>query len=171
MPVVWCRGAVAHIWLVAEGWEIRGDRAYKKGMMDIPAPKVGQLYDLHDVACEEGVGGSEIIRRIHKWVAGHSEDRRHLHCESCKERATVKRPVILWWLVAHVNPKPKPVVVRMRLQHDEPRCCNMPEDSPLAFDTAALTTPSDLRARVTDIMEMYELSPSDAQWLREVAGL
>lgn len=125
MPAFWCVGEVARLWLIHEGWEIKAKRAYKDGRVDIPAPVDGRSYDLHDVACEEETSGSETLRRIHKWVAGESTDRRILRCESCKEPATDERPVILWWFVAEVKNRSKPIVVKIRLQHDEDRCCNL----------------------------------------------
>lgn len=169
MPGFWCIGEVALLWLVAEGWKIKSKRAYKPGRVDIPAPKAGCLYDLHDVACEEQVGASEILRRINRWVCGQSTGSRVLECESCKESATVERPVILWWLTADRPKAPSRVVVKIRLQHDEPRCCNMPEER--ALDTSPLVYSRDLAQRVPDILSSYELSTSDAEWLRGVAGL
>ena len=168
MPAFWCVGEVARLWLIHEGWEIKGKRAYKDGRVDIPAPVDGRPYDLHDVACEEETSGSETLRRIHKWVAGESTDRRILRCESCKEPATDERPVILWWFVAEVKNRSKPIVVKIRLQHDEDRCCNMPEER--SYDTSPLVYASSLRERVPDILQSYELSPSDVEWLRGVAG-
>ena len=67
-PAYWSAPEIAARWLVATGWELRSDRAYKRGMKDIPAPVAPALYDLHDVACEENVGSSEIVRRIWKWA-------------------------------------------------------------------------------------------------------
>lgn len=67
-PGWWAKPEIAARWLVANGWNLRSDRAYKLGKTNIPAPISPALYDLHDVACEEGVSASEIVQRIVKWA-------------------------------------------------------------------------------------------------------
>jgi hypothetical protein len=69
VPAFWAKPEVAARWLAATGWELRGDdRAYKPGKRDIPAPVAPALYDLHDVAYEEGQWSREIVRRIVEWA-------------------------------------------------------------------------------------------------------
>lgn len=68
-PAYWCHPAVAVLWLVEhDGWTIKGKRAYRRGV-SIPAPRVGEKYDLHDVACENGVWASAIVKQIQEFVA------------------------------------------------------------------------------------------------------
>lgn len=69
VPSYWAKPDLAMKWLAAIGWELRADdRAYKTGKGNIPAPVPPALYDLHDVACEEGWGGTDTAERIMLWA-------------------------------------------------------------------------------------------------------
>jgi hypothetical protein len=67
VPAYWSQPSVAAGWLRETGWTITGNRA-RKGGSDIPAPQHHKLYDLHDVATEEGIGASEVVRQITEWA-------------------------------------------------------------------------------------------------------
>lgn len=66
-PAYWCEPGVACAWLRAKGWTINGRRA-RRGASNIPAPQPQVLYDLHDLATEEGVGASTIVKEIIQWA-------------------------------------------------------------------------------------------------------
>jgi len=66
-PAYWCQPDVASAWLKATGWTVAGNRA-RRGRSNIPAPQPHALYDLHDVAVEEDVGASEVVKQIVAWA-------------------------------------------------------------------------------------------------------
>lgn len=71
LPAFWSHPTVATDWLRATGWTIAGNRA-RKGRANIPAPQRDSLYDLDNVATEEGLRASEVVRQIVAW-AGRSD--------------------------------------------------------------------------------------------------
>jgi hypothetical protein len=67
IPSYWAEPDVAREWLAEAGWKV-GKRRATRGSKDIPAPQSGFLYDLHDAACVEALGCSELIARITEWA-------------------------------------------------------------------------------------------------------
>jgi hypothetical protein len=66
-PAYWAKPEVAREWLAEAGWVVGNKRA-RRGSESIPAPQSGFLYDLHDAACVEGIGCSDLIARIIEWA-------------------------------------------------------------------------------------------------------
>ncbi|MGO9708968.1 MAG: hypothetical protein ACLQBL_08905 [Polyangiaceae bacterium] len=66
VPGYWCDPEVATAWLKTEGWKLSPRRA-RRGRHNIPAPREHEFYDLHDVACAEDVGASDVVTRIVTW--------------------------------------------------------------------------------------------------------
>jgi hypothetical protein len=67
VPAFWADPDTARGWLLDVGWVVGKERA-KRGSDDIPAPRSGFLYDLHDVACVEGTKANDIVARIKNWA-------------------------------------------------------------------------------------------------------
>lgn len=58
-----CSPEYAKPYLVSIGWRLERGRALRNGV-SIPAPVPWDDYDLHDLACEERVGATELMSRI-----------------------------------------------------------------------------------------------------------
>ena len=71
IPEYWCEPETATSWLISTGWTInKRKRRARKSHLNVPAPKSGVFYDLHDVAMEEKVWASEIVKQIVEWSCG-----------------------------------------------------------------------------------------------------